>query len=103
VDRPQNAIERAGRKNGRHLVPEAVRFAELDPAQDGQFREPGATRLHRLVIAEDVEQAAAGANVAREVGVLGEGDRGQAELERAPAAGFHRTPVRVPRPLGVDV
>ena len=99
----QDAVQRAcGQDHGR-LGSEAVRLTQLDAAQDAQTRKSGAAALEALVVGGDVEQAVAGANVVGEVGVVGEGDRGQPELERAPAAGLHVAARSVPRPLRMDV
>ncbi len=102
VDGPVDPVEGAGGQHLRGLLGEPVRLTELDPGQDAQSRELRAAAIDRVEVAGDVDRMLALVHE-RPVGVLGEGDGGQTDLERPLAAAFHVPFGGVPGPFGVHV
>ena len=115
---PEHPVERARRQHGGDAAGEQVRLPRLHPGQDAQRGKPVTALLDAGQIAGHVQRphrvppagldAGRGDRVARpvvaEVQVLGEGDRGDAQLQRPLALGHHRrTPERVVGPLRVNV
>src|SRR5207248_11796130 len=88
VDRTQNVVEASRPKNRRRLFREPVGFAELDSAQDPQPGEPGAASIDGVEITYDVDAVLVWMHL-HKVGVVGESDRGQTQLDRPFAAALH--------------
>ena len=118
VQRPEHPVERARRQDGVNAAGEQVRLSRLHPGQDAQRGKPVTALLDAGQVAGHIQRphrvppagldAGRGDRVARpvvvEVQVLGEGDRGDAQLQRPLALGHHRrTPERVVGPLRVNV
>ena len=98
-----------------------VRLAELDSAANRQDGEPFAAPLEAREVAIDVEPGwpeqalikvlgpvvgdvgVDAVRPVREVGMLGERERWQSDLDCTGAGGLHRAGSGVPRPLRVDV
>src|SRR3989442_6593887 len=100
MDRAEHPIERPGGQHstGRFWVP--MRLAELHPTKDLQVLELSPAALDRLVEARDVEYMLAVVD-GHPVGVLGEGDARQSDLE-GPLAGMIPVAARgIPRPFRV--
>ena len=115
---PEHPVERARRQHGVNAAGEQVRLSRLHPGQDAQRGKPVTALLDAGQVAGHIQRphrvppagldAGRGDRVARpvvvEVQVLGEGDRGDAQLQRPLALGHHRrTPERVVGPLRVNV
>src|SRR5205807_6914810 len=72
-------------------------------AQEAQSGEERAAARDLLPLRGQVQAVEVGVAAAGEVGVLGERDRGQADLLRLAAGGLHVAPRGVPGELRVDV
>jgi hypothetical protein len=107
VHRAEHAVEAAGQQRAQlGCVP--VRLAELHTGQDPQGGIAVPALVERRPVALDVERSAEQDPVARHrpggvVDVLGEGDRGQPQLDRPGAGAGHVAAGGVPGPLAVHV
>src|SRR5262245_18671080 len=78
-------------------------LTELHAAHDAKAWKLRAAALYLGVVAIDVQRAQRGMDFGHVVGVLGECDGGQPDLDRPPARGLHVALRSVPGELGMDV